>query len=354
MKTKYIILAFLFFPVILFGQLEVAVRYSLEGEYEISYDVMGAAGENTAVIDFRFERSDSVSSVTLNVIDKMSGTGPCYFYDSYDDYHYGGRPTDSFLYPGVYNLDVSDGDGCLYITTCYIDATVSWTSNINLEGNVWSESGCIYLENNNSSNDISVRDYSKKSMGALNSTGSAYNNAMLLLEQPNNSTKLGLSPNKISSNTSLGISSNRGLYCTAEYLYFNTGATNAMLINSSGNVGIGTWPDTELHVHGTTKLEGDVYNTGTFRTREVIVEVDDGTWPDYVFSEDFSLLSLSDVEKHIKEYGHLPAMPSAQTVEEQGVSVGEINKLLLQKIEEMMLYILEQDKRIQDLESKVK
>ena len=89
---------------------------------------------------------------------------------------------------------------------------------------------------------------------------------------------------------------------------------------------------------------------GKIRTREV--RVDQDTWPDYVFKEDYNLPSLEEIQKHIREKGHLPNIPSAKEVEENGVELGEMNKLLLEKIEELTLYILHQEERIKILEQK--
>ncbi|PRX57198.1 fibronectin type III domain-containing protein [Flagellimonas meridianipacifica] len=96
---------------------------------------------------------------------------------------------------------------------------------------------------------------------------------------------------------------------------------------------------------------------GKIRTREV--RVDQDNWPDYVFRDDYELPSLEEIQKHITEKGHLPNIPSATEVEEMGVELGEMNKLLLEKIEELTLYILELKKendafkiRLEELESK--
>ena len=70
------------------------------------------------------------------------------------------------------------------------------------------------------------------------------------------------------------------------------------------------------------------------------------------FLKDYKLRSLGEVESYIKENGHLPDVPPA-TVTEKGVNLGEFNEKLLQKIEELTLYIIEQDKRIKELEESV-
>ncbi|WP_422350085.1 fibronectin type III domain-containing protein [Flagellimonas sp.] len=78
---------------------------------------------------------------------------------------------------------------------------------------------------------------------------------------------------------------------------------------------------------------------GKLITEEVRVEFS-GTWPDYVFEEGYDLPSLQEVQKHIDQHGHLPNIPSAEEVHANGMDVGEMNKLLLEKIEEMTLYII--------------
>lgn len=114
---------------------------------------------------------------------------------------------------------------------------------------------------------------------------------------------------------------------------------NGMVITKAGNVGFGT-------VNPTAKLEVN----GTIRSKEVKIEA--MGWSDFVFGEDYKLPSLSDVENHIKEYKHLPDLPSEKQVMEEGVNVVEMQAKLLQKIEELTLYMIEQNKQIESLHEK--
>ena len=77
---------------------------------------------------------------------------------------------------------------------------------------------------------------------------------------------------------------------------------------------------------------------GKIRAEEIKVETN---WADYVFKEGYDLPTLKEVENHIKEKGHLINIPSAEEVKENGIQLGEMNKLLLEKIEELTLYIIE-------------
>ena len=106
-----------------------------------------------------------------------------------------------------------------------------------------------------------------------------------------------------------------------------------------GNVGIGIADPTE-------KLSVN----GKIRAHEIKVETTG--WPDFVFKPDYNNPSLLSVEKFIKMNGHLPDIPSAEIIEENGVNLGEMNKKLLQKIEELTLHLIRQEKEITELKRK--
>ena len=88
---------------------------------------------------------------------------------------------------------------------------------------------------------------------------------------------------------------------------------------------------------------------GTVRAKEVVVET--SGWSDYVFESGYRLASLTEVEKHIETEGHLPGVPSAKEVAEQGISVGEMQAKLLAKIEELTLHVIRQEKEIEKLKA---
>ncbi|GMN06256.1 hypothetical protein MTsPCn5_16450 [Croceitalea sp. MTPC5] len=125
-----------------------------------------------------------------------------------------------------------------------------------------------------------------------------------------------------------------------EYGYLSLGGDtqlrgNGQISYFDGNLGIGTTNP------GSYKLAVN----GNIRAKEVKVETG---WADYVFKEDYPLPSLKEVEKHIKEKGHLINIPSAKEVQENGIHLGEMNKLLLEKIEELTLYTIQQQKELQN------
>jgi len=95
----------------------------------------------------------------------------------------------------------------------------------------------------------------------------------------------------------------------------------------------------------------EVSVNGRIACEELLVEASED-WPDYVFSKDYSLMSLKDLHHYLEEHNHLPGIPSAADVEKSGVKVAEMQKGLLEKIEELTLYIINLESRIQELESK--
>jgi hypothetical protein len=121
--------------------------------------------------------------------------------------------------------------------------------------------------------------------------------------------------------------------------------TERMRISGRGDMGIGT-SDTKGY-----KLAVN----GNIRAKEVKVEA--ANWPDFVFSKDYVLPTLTETEKHIREKGHLPGIPSASEVEKNGIELGDMNKKLLQKIEELTLYLIEMkkenDAQIKKLQSEI-
>ncbi len=115
-------------------------------------------------------------------------------------------------------------------------------------------------------------------------------------------------------------------------------------ILTDSNIGIGT----SNFVDGTNTYRLSV--KGKIRAEEIKVY---NTWADYVFKADYKLPNLKDVETYIKENGHLPNVPSAEEVTEKGLELGEMSKIQQEKIEELTLYIIAQNKRIEALEQKI-
>lgn len=128
-------------------------------------------------------------------------------------------------------------------------------------------------------------------------------------------------------------------------LLFYTGTTaynERLRIEANGNVAIGTTTNTQNY-----KLAVE----GTIGARKL--KVTQESWADYVFDSAYRLPSLHEVAHFIQQNKHLPEVPSAAAVKEEGLDVGNNQALLLKKIEELTLYMIEQNKKVEKLEQQV-
>ena len=102
-----------------------------------------------------------------------------------------------------------------------------------------------------------------------------------------------------------------------------------------------------LQGYKTLQLEND----GLLRAREI--RVDEDSWPDYVFEKDYKIFTLEQVAKYILKHKHLPGVPSAQKIKTEGLSLGKMQTIIMQKVEELTLYTIEQNTQIKLLEKNV-
>lgn len=134
-----------------------------------------------------------------------------------------------------------------------------------------------------------------------------------------------------------------GILVADQYNYADPGKNDLIV---KGRIGIGTANP------GSFKLAVE----GKIGAREINVTVSN-PWPDYVFETDYQLMPLSELGRYINERKHLPEVPTAEEIMESGIDVGQMNTILLKKIEELTLYILElkkenaiQDKKLEELQ----
>ncbi|MDQ0593339.1 hypothetical protein QFZ37_001708 [Chryseobacterium ginsenosidimutans] len=126
------------------------------------------------------------------------------------------------------------------------------------------------------------------------------------------------------------------------------------IIGNNGIIGIGQFTN-QLPANGIA-ADGEKYRLFVkdgIKTERVKVDIAASNgWADYVFEKDYKLMPLNNVEKFINENGHLPEVPTTEEVIKNGIELKEMNILLLKKIEELTLYTIEQQKRIEALEKK--
>jgi hypothetical protein len=150
----------------------------------------------------------------------------------------------------------------------------------------------------------------------------------------------------------------------------------------AGNVNVGINVENPIHslqVNGTTMLDGSTYITSSLNpnykafsvfglsdNKDVFRIMGDGkVWatevnvkvknefPDYVFEDSYSLMPINELENYIKLEKHLPNIPTALEVKESGIDLGEMNRLLVEKIEELTLYLIEQQKQIEQQQNQI-
>lgn len=112
-------------------------------------------------------------------------------------------------------------------------------------------------------------------------------------------------------------------------------------VQNDGSVGIGTiTPQAKLSVEG------------NILAKEIKIKTDISV-PDYVFEPDYNLMTLSEIERFVSLHRHLPDVPSASKIETNGLDVAEINLVLLKKIEELTLHLIEKEKQLDALEKRL-
>jgi len=176
----------------------------------------------------------------------------------------------------------------------------------------------------NVAGDILIENTARKSSIHLRTDGNG--NAFI-------SNMNGFIGNGSTGNTSMKITGQGGIYLATG----NDGSsgTTRMSILTNGQIGIGT---SSFSTNFKLAVKGKILAEG------VKVSLSPADWSDFVFAESYSLLPLEEVETFIKENKHLPEVPSAEQVGEQGIDLAKMDAVLLQKIEELTLYMIQVQK----------
>ena len=125
-------------------------------------------------------------------------------------------------------------------------------------------------------------------------------------------------------------------------MYWGNNTTYTMALSKSGDLRVYN----TLAVGSGLKAGYKMSVSGKLAAQEVLVTT--SNWPDYVFRSDYKLRSLSETEQFISKNGHLPDVPKASEAEINGISLGEMNNILLKKIEEITLHLIDIEKKNQE------
>lgn len=227
-----------------------------------------------------------------------------------------------------------------YRVTSYSGNGRFWyRSNWNGAWSPWYEvSSTLWAETNFIKNDTTLQQGSFNLAGTGRLEGYFYFGNSTKIGSPSASYLAVLTPESKAQNIKVG-----GI--TVSDRYSDNAPLNGIFVkgnsNFVGNVGIGIInPEDKLAV------------AGTVRAKEIYVQVSD--WPDYVFRADYKITPLEVLKRQIMGSGHLPELPTSKQVDREGIPVGELNKKLVKKIEELTLYVIRQQEDIKKQEAMIR
>lgn len=284
----------------------------INGQARIEYNTNNLP--NTAIGSFSFSESGIFNS-TLTVPAGIS-TIDIWLFSNYGQYTSG-----SNVYKNLNISKVVGGDSTLPVISSF-NSNSQTKSTIDLNWSATDDQGPVtfQLARDGQNLGISSSVTSYQVTGLIANT--TYSFTLTATDGSNNTDTVTVSVNTSSSGTT-----------TSTSVWSETNS----IASYTGKVGIGT----------TTPGEYELAVNGEIRAREIKVDME--VWPDYVFKKEYMLPSLEEVLKHIKREGHLINIPSAIDIKTNGLELGEMNRLLLEKIEELTLYILQQQVEIDSL-----
>jgi len=236
-----------------------------------------------------------------------------------------GTPTSKYLsiWQGAGGVGIDPiGTGLIYLGYDQASDIYFGHSSVNAGNGFWKADGTVGIGTTSSSGLLTIGSSSNR--GTLNLIGSSSNPPALSISDSRTGAHQYTFYNGVSAVGNLDI-------------YDQTAGAYRLTINSSGNVLIGQ----ATQVNTAYKL--DV--AGPVRANEIVVNT---SGADFVFEPTYKLPSISSLERYIKDNHHLPEIPSAKQMQQDGLSVGENQVKLLQKVEELTLYLIEKDKQIKE------
>ena len=219
----------------------------------------------------------------------------------------------------------------------------------------------LYIQNSDTSKPLIYGDFETRELGFNGKVGIGTHAPLsqLHIHDPNNTnSKVYITPKNIYSGDSATLFLAEDNDATYGMYWMYDGSGNEMELWGKMNTTF-NGPHLKIKRDNGMVAIGDYYADGyrlsvdgKIMCEEVRVSLQDD-WPDYVFHKNYDLLSVERLEEYIDSNGHLPNIPSSDAIENSGLEVGEMQRLMMEKIEELTLYIIEQQKHIEELEGKI-
>jgi hypothetical protein len=255
---------------------------------------------------------------------------------------------------GVEGYSTSIGGVGGYFEAQSVGSYALWAKNTQANGRAGLFDGSVVLVNGSDADNSSSSGF--LTIGNVNSTNIVFDNNEIIAR--NNGTAATLHMQATGGNVQIGSSSSRNLFFDDnEIKARNNGEAGTMWVQFDGGdlmlcaqeqgaVAIGVQNVNNIPSGYLLAVDGK----GVFE--EVRVELS-GNWPDYVFKSNYSKPTLPELKDYIDKTGHLPNIPSAKDVEEDGLHLGEMQRLMMEKIEELTLYIIDLNNQITQVEQKL-
>lgn len=225
----------------------------------------------------------------------------------------------------------------------------------------------LYIDNSNTTSPLIYGDFDANTLGFMGFVGIGTKTpvAALHVEGDNNdSTSVLISPQETSSGgiSKIILSEDHDGTYSMQWRYNGIGNTNRLeLWGKSNTTYYGPHMtidrnDGDIYIDGNMAIGGDFSSgyklsvAGKMICEELRVNLQ-ADWPDYVFTDNYNLMPVNELENYIEDNGHLPNVPPASEMEKSGLEVGETQRMMMEKIEELTLYIIELKNEIEELKT---